>query len=80
MKNILYIQPGDRLSFRKLYMRNKYGDYAVVTALEEGGWHDIINVDLIIANGTELQWAIRLVAHAFAFNRQPMNIQPHHQS
>ena len=61
MKNILNIQPGDRLSFRKLYMRNKYGDYAVVTALEEGGWHDIINVDLITANGTELQWAIRLV-------------------
>lgn len=76
MKNILNIQPGDRLSFRKLYMRNKYGDYAVVTALEEGGWHDIINVDLITANGTKLQWAIRLVAHAFAFNRQPMNIQP----
>jgi hypothetical protein len=61
----LELKAGDRLSFRKLYMRHKYGDYAIVTALEEGGWHDIIRVDLITSNGIKLQWALRLVAYAF---------------
>lgn len=70
MSHILELNVGDKLYFWKLYMRHKYGDYAVITALHEGGWHDIILVDLITANGTKLQWALRLVS--YAFYREPI--------